>query len=470
MARARNLLVLLCDQLQADCMSLYGGPVPTPSFERVAERGAVFDRYYCAVPMCAPTRPSMMTGRWAHQHGAICNADARYATVHDDEELLIDRLQDAGYHVGYDGIWHINRRREADRSGEYAHFRQGHFPYRLEDQMLRELGRDPGEQRALVINDNDEGPEDTPISVPAPATWTPGAASHPDMTGAARMARFIREVPEDRPLAAWCSLRGPHPPLVVPDPWMSRFDPAEIERPPGLDEDPSSLPRSVRESPGLQGMIGWGWDAWAEAIAAYYGYVAFVDHCQGLVLDALEQSGRLDDTVIIVSTDHGEMMGWHGIYQKFVMYEQSARVPFIISAPGIEPGRRSHLASQTDMAPTVLDLLGMEPLSRAEGESLVPILDDPNANSRPYTFVEYNGWYKGGYQSRLVAGERYKYVYDHQDFDQLFDLQDDPCELVNLAEDPAHADALAEHRAALTEWMDRTDDFIRPSLDSRKRG
>ncbi|MCD6361260.1 MAG: sulfatase-like hydrolase/transferase, partial [Armatimonadetes bacterium] len=339
MSRARNLLVLLCDQLQADCMSLYGGPVPTPNFERVAQRGAVFDRFFCALPMCAPTRPSMMTGRWPHQHGAICNTDARYSTVNDDEELLIDRLQDQGFHVGYDGIWHILRTPRADRRAEYAHFRRGLFPYRLADQMLREMGRDPGEQRAAVVGATDEGREEKRISVPTPVTWTPGAASHPDMTRALRMARFILEAPADRPLAAWCSLGGPHPPLVVPEPWMSMFDPAELEPPPGFDEEPDALPRSVRESPGLQGVRGWSWEEWAPAVAAYYGYVAFVDHCQGVVLDALERSGRLDDTVIIMSTDHGEMLGAHGIYQKFVMYEQSARVPFVISAPGVEPGR-----------------------------------------------------------------------------------------------------------------------------------
>ena len=463
-ATARNLLVLLCDQLQPHCMSAYGGPVPTPSFERIAARGVVFDRYYCATPMCAPTRPSMMTGRWPHQHGAICNVDRRYSTVNADEELFIDCLQDAGFRVGYDGIWHINRPPEADRRADYAHFKSGHFPYRLADQMLRETGRDPGEQRELVVNNHDEGSEDIPISVPAPTTWTPGAASHPDMTRAHRVARFIREAPADQPLAAWCSLGGPHPPLISPEPWASMFDPGEIEPPSGFGEDPDALPRAVRESPGLQGVRGWTWDAWAPAVAAYYGYTAFVDHCQGIVLDALEDAGRLDETVIVSSTDHGEMLGAHGIYQKFVLYEQSARLPFVISAPGVASGRRDQLASQTDLAPTLLDLLGMPPLDRAEGESLTPLLRDATAPGRPHTFVEYNGWAKGGYHSRLVVGERYKYVYDHEDFDQLFDMREDPDELVNLIDDPAHAAALAELRTALADWMTRTDDIIEPNF------
>ncbi|MCD6361974.1 MAG: hypothetical protein J7M38_14045, partial [Armatimonadetes bacterium] len=130
------------------------------------------------------------------------------------------------------------------------------------------------------------------------------------------------------------------------------------------------------------------------------------------------------------------------------------------------PGRRGQLASQTDMAPTVLDLLGLEALARAEGESLAPILDDPGMRGRPYTFVEYNGWDKGGYHVRCAVSERCKYVYDHEDFDQLFDLQEDPHELVNLAHDPEHAGVLAEHRAALAEWMAHTGDFIEPHFEN----
>ena len=462
MPEPRNLLVLLCDQLQPHCMSLYGGTVPTPAFDSVARRGAVFDRFYCATPMCVPTRGSMMTGRWPHQHGAICNSDRRYATLKPGEELLTDRLLDAGYHVGYEGIWHISREPAEDRTGEYAHFASGRFPYVEQGEMLVALGRSPDEQRGPAVNHHDEGVEETRISVPVPATWTPGADSHPDAVRARAIAEFITEAPDDRPFAVWCSLAGPHPPLLVPEPWMSMFDAAAMQPSPGLGESTDDLPRAVRESPGMQAVAGWSWDRWAPAAAAYYGYVAFVDHCQGMVLDALERCGRLEDTVIIASTDHGEMLGAHNIYQKFVVYEPSARVPFIISAPGVEPGRRSQLACQVDIAPTVLELLGLRPMEDAWGESLAPILLDADTPSRPFTFSEYNGWGKGGYHVRCAISQRYKYVYDHEDSDQLFDLQTDPDELVNLAADRTCAGVLAEHQAALAEWMHDTNDFVGP--------
>lgn len=458
-----NVIVLLCDQLQRHALRLYGGPVNTPNFERLAARGVVFDRFYCATPLCIPTRPSMMNGRWPHAHGAISFGKG-HQTIERGSELLIDRLHDAGYLVAYDGIWHIDRPPEDDRRAEYAHFQEGRFPYAEHGEALRAMGLSPDVHRAPVPAYTDEGERPAQISVPVPATWTRPADEHPDMQRAQRIARFIREAPQERPVAAWCSLAGPHPPLLVPEPWMSMFDPEQIEPPPGFDMDRSELPWGVRTAPGALGTEGWEWGQWARAIAAYYGYVAFVDHCHGVVLDALAESGRLDNSIIVASTDHGEMLGALGIYQKMVLYERAINIPFIIAAPSIEPGRRTQLCSQTDLAPTVLQLLGMPPMARAQGRSMAPILYDLRADWRRYTFAEYNGWVAPGQHMRAVIGERYKYVYHHEaEPDQLFDLERDPDELTNLIAEPRYLELVDELRSELVGWMMDTDDIIQPS-------
>ncbi len=460
-ATRQNLVVLLCDQLQRNAISPYGGPVPTPTFDRLGEEGVVFDRYYCATPLCIPTRPSMMNGRWPHAHGAT-SFGRGYEQIERGSELLIDRLHDDGYLVAYDGIWHIRRPEEDDRTGQYAHFRRGRFPYQEQGEALEAMGLDADAQRADVHTTTDEGVEPAQISVPVPATWTGPLEAHPDMQRARRIAEFILDAPEDRPLAVWCSLGAPHPPLLVPEPYMSMFEAGEVEPPPGFGRDLSGTPRGVREAPGALGTAGWEWDRWAPAIAAYYGYVAFADHCHGVVMAALEEGGRLDDTIVVASGDHGEMLGAHGIYQKMVVYERSINIPLIIRVPGIEPGRRGHLTSQTDLAPTILDLLYMEPLRRAQGESMAPILRDPKAHWREHTFSEYNGWRSGGFKMRAVIGRRYKYVYHHEDDDQLFDLRNDPDELNDLADDPGAESVLRGLRPVLADWMRETGDFIRP--------
>ena len=182
-----------------------------------------------------------------------------------------------------------------------------------------------------------------------------------------------------------------------------------------------------------------------------------------MVLDALEQSGRAEDTIIIMSCDHGEMLGSHNLYQKGVMYDRSIRVPCVISGPGLEPGRRAQLASQVDMAPTVLELLGMKPLERAQGESLAPMLQDDTLPGRQYIFSEFNGYLDGGFKVRACMSSRHKYVYHHQDRDQLFDYVSDPGETSNLVDDPDYSDTVHEMREALCEWMRETGDFLTPT-------
>ncbi len=465
-APALNLLVLLCDQLQRNVLGPYGGPVPTPNWDRVAEAGVVFDRFYCATPLCVPTRPSMMTGRWPHTHGSISFGEG-YATMNEGEELLIDRLLDAGYHVGYEGIWHINRPEQDERSGEYAHFVSSGFPYAEHVEMLEQQGGKDGDQRGAVRTPTDEGYHDWSFSIPVPATWTRPLEEHPDMLRARHIADFILSAPPDKPVAAWSSLGAPHPPLLVPEPYISMFDPADMEPPPGFGEDMSGMPEAVAEAPGAQSVRGWSWEQWSVAIAAYYGFVAFTDACHGVVLNALEQSGRADESIVIMSCDHGEMLGSHNLYQKGVMYDRSIRLPFILSAPGIEPGRRGQLVSQVDMAPTVLDLLGMEPLAHAQGETLVPILREPSFPGRKYVFSEFNGYINGGFRIRACMSDRYKYVYHHEDRDQLFDYVSDPGELENLVEDPAQAEVARKMRDVLSAWMQETGDFIGGAASGR---
>ena len=454
-----NLLVLLCDQLQRDLIGPYAGPAITPTWERLAGESAVFDRCYCATPLCVPTRPSMMTGRWPHAHGATSFGEG-YDTMRPGEELLIDRLHDAGWRVGYEGIWHINRAPGEDRGGEYAHFRPSGFPYDAHQAAMAAQGIEAGSQRGAVRTPTDEGEHDWRLSIPVPAAWTGPVEQHPDMLRARAIADFMLDTPDGQPFAAWCSLAAPHPPLLVPEPWLSMFDPADIEPPPGFDADPRGLPAAVGEAPGRQAVRGWTWEQWARGIAAYLGFVAFADACHGVVLDALEASGRGRDTIVVMTCDHGEMLGALGLYQKGVLYDRACRLPLLISGPGITPGWRTQLASHVDLAPTILDLLGPAPLERAQGESLMPILRDPRAPGREFTFIEFNGYVRGGYHLRGAVSERHKYVHyrGQPDRDQLFDLAADPDELTNLAESSTHREVRERLRAALAQWAADTGD------------
>ena len=137
---SKNLVVILCDQLQRQTLGAYGGRIPTPRLDRLAERSAVFQEFYCATPLCVPTRPSMMTGRWPHAHGATTFGPG-YETINAGEQLLTDVLMDYGYHVGYEGIWHVNRR-DVDQL----------FDRKADPHEMRDLAQDPNYRAARERN------------------------------------------------------------------------------------------------------------------------------------------------------------------------------------------------------------------------------------------------------------------------------------------------------------------------------
>jgi arylsulfatase A-like enzyme len=459
----KNLLVILCDQLQRQLLGPYGGQVPTPNLDKLAARAAVYDNFYCATPLCVPTRPSMMTGRWPHAHGAT-SFGKDFETVHSGEQLLIDHLLDQGYHVGYEGIWHINRYPEDQRSDEYAHFQPRGFPYKEHLRMMIEQGGRDGDQRAPVRTPTDSGRiHDWAISIPVPACWTDDQQDHPDKVIARNISEFVRSAPVDRPFAAWCSLGGPHPPIVVPEPYYSMFAPGDITPPESLGEDLRGLPGPVRDAPGAQSVRDWTWEDWAKSTAVYWGFVAYLDNCIGEVLDGLEASGREEDTVVIATCDHGEMMGAHNLYQKGVFYDESIHIPFMLAGPGIVSGRRQQFGSQVDIPSTVLDLLNLPELPNVQGKSLVPSLQSADLVDDQVAFVEFNGYTDGGIHTRGIISGKDKYIYHHGDTDQLFDLEADPFELENISNRPDYNERRETLRNQLANWMASTGDFIEPS-------
>jgi arylsulfatase A-like enzyme len=471
MTERPNLLFLICDQLQAGCLDVYGGPVATVGWQSLAREAAVFDRFYCASPLCMPTRPSMMTGRWPHAHGSISFSppppnEKVYSLMKPGNRLLSDHLHESGYHVGFRGIWHINQQENERQFDDYPLFQSDGFPYGpfAEDyQRVRQSGDLDSSQP--VTTPGDDGIHDWNFSIPIPVRMSGPQESHIDMAIADAVIEHIRTTPADKPFAAWCSIGAPHPPLHVPQAFFDLFDPDEVEKPPGFDEDVSALPEFLKtHAPGRQSVTGLDWPMWQRAIAGYYGYAAFADYCVNRVLQAVRDAGQWDNTVIVATADHGEMIGAHGLYQKGCFYEQSCRVPFAIKPAGAGAvGRRSQLANHVDIVPTIVDALGAEPIAGVQGRSLMPIVADARASGPDYQFSEFNGHIGGGMYARCVISERYKYVYNHEDSDLLFDLMADPDELVNRINDPACSEVKQTMTAALWAWAKETDDFLAPT-------
>lgn len=438
-------------------MSLYGGPVPTPNWERLAARGAVFDRSYCATPLCIPTRPSMQTSLMPHAHGSTSFGQG-FCTIHRGSELLLNRLHHADYKTGYTGIWHLNMDPADDVTDQFTYFEKGGFPYNQHIELLEKAGFAKGSQYHLVRTPTDAGNlHEWEFSVPIPVTLQGDAVTHPDMIRAQAIADFIRTNRTDS-YAAWCSFATPHPPLLVPEEYVGMFSPDDITLPYGLGQVPDNEPAAVANAPGRQSITDWSERQWAQAIAYYYAYVAFGDACLGVLLDALDDTGDAERTVVVATGDHGEMLGHHNLYQKGVPYQRAVRVPLVYAADGLEPGRRDQLVSHIDFAPTILELLGEQPLADAHGASQCAVLQNPHAPGRDTIMIEFNGYIMGGFKWRSLVDAQHMYCHYNDGTEELYDLLSDPDETNNCISNKDYTDTVQHMRQQLYQWMQQTGD------------
>jgi arylsulfatase A-like enzyme len=273
------------------------------------------------------------------------------------------------------------------------------------------------------------------------------------------LARFGRErAARGTPFLLFVSFWGPHHACFIPEPYASLYDPSTVPLWPSLHESLKDKPRSQARYlrsfyPKARGLSD---ETWRELIALYWGYCTFVDHEVGRLLDALHREGRAQDTVVLFSSDHGDMTGAHGgLWDKGeFMYEESYHVPLLARAPRVSsPGSVcDSLVSNMDLASTVLDLAGLAIPASHDGRSLVPLLRDPSAPWRDDLMSEFHG-HRYLYSQRMLRWSSFKYVYNPSDEDELYDLSKDPHELVNVAERPEYSDVARDCRRRLLQWI-----------------
>jgi arylsulfatase A-like enzyme len=482
-----NVLTILSDQLNAVATSVYGGPVPTPNLERLARRGVVFRNATCPTPFCSPSRASLITGLYPHRHGIVYNCmRVDYPAVAGqgaDEgitraDVTTDKiLNSRGYDTHQYGKWHLSGDAlpyYPDQYGECREYAREMVP------IFDEVRRRPREQwmdwYGWIL----------PVTVDQAyrQTWGPDDPIHDGRLGdfirkmgrleiertdtfdvrvADRTVERLRKL-DDRPFSITCSLMWPHDPNVVPAPYYERTDPAKIKFPanhrtrePRFEKDVSRQMMARQTDTRLR-----------EYLRIYYGTVHVIDEQVGRVLDALERTGRADNTIVIFTADHGDMAGGHGMGWKSTtaFYDEIVRIPMIVSWPGhIQPGRTDAAASLVDLAPTILDLAGESVPEAMQGASLAPVLLGKSSASRfMYGFSERvranprrtrSGAARAPAE-RMIRGDGWKYaVYaDGEEF--LYDRTKDPGETRNLAAERSARARKQNLAQKLISWLSRT--------------
>lgn len=461
-----NIVVVQADQLAPHALGAYGDEAArTPHIDALAEDAAVFDRAYCTTPLCAPSRASMMTGRMPSDLGCHDNGDDFPAS----EPTFAHHLRNAGYHTALIGRMHFIG--PDQHHGFEERLTTDVYPADLD--MVPDWQRDL-DKRLQWYHDAD-------------AVYTAGASKatvqqdFDDEVGFVTLrhlndrVRVNQAAGEDVPFLMVTSFIHPHDPYEPPVEHWDRFADDQIPDPkhpevPSKDQDPHS--HRLRTMSGFDKR-----ETTAEEVRrarrSYYAAVSYIDDHVGRIRGRLDELGLLDNTVIIVTSDHGDMLGEKGLWFKMSPYEQSSRVPMIVYGPEhlVPKGRYANPVSLVDLMPTLLDLAGAPEPEDAPGISLFEsIRREKSGEVGPRDrdiVIEYlaEGTLKP--QLTLVRGQ-HKYVYCPGDPEQLYDLESDPDELTNIAAVPGHADLAQQLRQELEARYD-LEQLEQRVLDSQAR-
>ena len=441
-----NLLVIMADQMVPFLTGAYGHPVvQTPHLDGMAARGVRFDAAYTPYPLCAPARAAFMTGRYASSFGCYDNA----AVLPADEPTLAHYLTLAGYDTVLSGKMHFLGPDQQHGFGQ--RLTTDVFPAGFDwVPKLDEHGRFPrgGHARAYAAPNVGVRP------------WTKFFAY--DEETHFRALEYVRERGRTRPDESFClvaSYHHPHDPFFVTQELWDLYEGADIslpDYPEGMDETYSAMDRWLNDVHEVGAVPLRDPDSLRQLRRSYYGLVTYIDRKVGELLVALEQTGQRDNTIVVFTSDHGDMLAEKGMVQKRCFYEWSVRVPLLVEFPdGRAAGRRiSTPVSLMDLVPTLLDWAGYPEAGRLpmDAVSLAGLIEDGTAPERPI-FSEYHVE-KVHAPCFMVRRGRYKYIYIHGYDSQLFDMETDPHEWDNLAGRPAMASQEAELRGLILARFD----------------
>jgi choline-sulfatase len=445
-----NLLILMGDEHNRDFLGCAGHPVvKTPNLDRLAERGTRFTVAYTPSPICVPARASLQCGRLVSQIGAW-----------DSVTPYRGRPESWGHRVRAAGSRCL--------SFGKLHFKTSDEDNGFDPEILpMHIWKGIGWPTALLR-------DDPPVSEACreyAEQLGPGRCSYTDFDEqvSARAARWIAEEgmkDEGRPWTAFVSLTAPHYPLLVPEPFWEPYAKAEFAPPQHYRDGTDRHPVLDRLAQCFNYDDHFDAARVLQAQRAYCGLVAFHDHNIGLVLQALEESGQADRTLVIYTSDHGESLGAHSFWAKSTMYEHSAGIPMIVAGPDVPRGHSEETpVSLLDVHPTAIQAAGLVP---SESEADLPgrsLLELTTARDRERPAI--SEYHDGGAITGITMLRlgRWKYVHYVGFAPQLFDLESDPGEARDLGSDPAHAATRARLEAELRRHLDPDDANARAFAD-----
>jgi arylsulfatase A-like enzyme len=458
--RKPNILLINTDQLRYDALGFAGNRiVKTPNMDALASAGISFTHAYTPLPSCCPARQSLLAGVMPEQHGGLWNYDGGTLPIDGlspERNIWVRQLRGIGYRTAYFGKWHV-----------HAELDPTHYGFEtFEDAPYTDLKAPSTMEKYHIDNPWSEFPvgycETSPVEQ---------CHSH---VLAQRCIEKIKEFHEaDAPWHIRLDFSEPHLPCVSAEPFASMYPPETLPPWPNFNETFEGKPYIQKQQLKSWCIENWTWKEWSVYLSGYYGIISQIDDAIGRVIRYLETQGLTGDTLIICTTDHGDAAGSHRLMDKhYVMYEEETHVPLVIRWDRvIEPGggNDDFISHFLDLPVTLLELLDLPVPEDYQGISFLPQLrGEPTEHPREFAFSSYNGQQFGLYCQRMIRDRRYKYVWNATDVDELYDLENDPYEMYNLAAGNEDSDLCRSYRRKVYDVFAELNDPLVTGLWNRR--
>lgn len=479
-----HIIFVCADQLRYDVL----GKGYTPYLDQLAHESITFENAYCASPLCVPARGSMFTGMCPNTTGSLINpweeADAAAGYVKKGIRNLYEIMEDNGWDCIHSGKQHLfvegtPLEHRPDTKTQWLTTEQTYKDY------LKANGKPmPGGPSFRCLVPEMLGRTKTIATTCSNANtgcYEPGENFYFDGYFAEAAVRGLKERDLSKPVFLSAMFLAPHPPFQIPDPWFSKYAPYDVTLPENVGNwYPHQSPLQLYNVTGALGSH-YTKEEWHESWRTYLGLVSLLDHCVGQIIDELKRQDIYKDCLFIFTSDHGEMLGSHRLFQKMCMYQESARVPLYLHLPGMtadETRSISDNVSHIDLLPTLCKYLGIEPELETEGRSLLPLLDGACKLPPRPVFIQYDGNACLGSCQRCVVDGSMKLIVDtyHEEFFfELYNKTEDPQEMKNLLFEEGYMEEgcrlfrlLLDHMAASSDsasWnLQAYDNFIQSSV------
>jgi arylsulfatase A-like enzyme len=470
-----NILLIISDQHRADTLGFKKiVDIKTPFMDELFQTGISFDLAITPSPLCGPARTSIFTGKYPHQAKGRLDQDLlgirpsgnksigieTDMMINDsttlEDPILTNSLKQKGYYNAYAGKWHLGNSIINNWFDDAWGYDNQQYIKWCEENNIKD---------AWALHDSDVRSHREPhMSIPKPKLNKNPENLLNDAWITDIALKFLKNRPKDNPFFIVCSYNGPHPPFKIPEPYYSMYNPNDIPEP--VNFHPS------KQEPETKGLSfyrqlwkdhGEDWEKWKKSVAVYRGYVSLIDNQIGRLISYLDETELRKETLIIYCSDHGEMLGQHGLWHKMQAYEESLRVPLIFSAPWIPQGSRSQdLSSLIDIPPTLLNLIGLPQPVEYEGSNLrtQTTTDQKSPQNRIFLFSEHRplGEFHKEVEWRMITDNIFKFIWNLGDINEFYNLNNDPYEKFNLINSSELEKEIFVMKENLINWMEKSSD------------